>query len=72
MLRNKIYRICGWGMIAIEVLFAINMFLPTPGYVTMLVEIVLLHLFGVSWLVKGEAIKCLNDAPVKKSRSKRR
>lgn len=63
LLRNKIYRICGWGMIAIEVLFAINVFLPTPGYVTMLVEIVLLHLFGVSWLVKGEAIKWLNDRP---------
>ncbi|MGM9803794.1 MAG: hypothetical protein ACI308_06400 [Muribaculaceae bacterium] len=60
-MRNKVYRICGWGMIGLEVLFAINVFLPTPGYITMLVEIVLLHLFGISWLVKGEAVKWLND-----------
>ena len=48
-------------MVALELLFAINVFLPTPGYVTMIVEIILLHLFGISWLVKGEAIKWLND-----------
>lgn len=61
LLRNKIYRICGWGMLGFELAFAVTMFLPTTGYFTMLVEIILLHLFGISWLVKGEAIKCLND-----------
>lgn len=60
-LRNRIYRICGWGMIATEAVFALLFIFPSPGYTTMLVEIVLLHLFGLSWLVKGEAVKDLND-----------
>ena len=61
LLRNRIYRICGWGMLALELAFAVTMFLPTPGYLTMLVEIILLHLFGISWLVKGEAFPWAND-----------
>ena len=48
-------------MLALELAFAVTMFLPTPGYLTMLVEIILLHLFGISWLVKGEAVPWLND-----------
>ena len=61
LMRNKVYRICGWGMLACELAFAIAVLRPTPGYTTMLVEIVLLHLFGISWLVKGEAVPWLND-----------
>ena len=61
LMRNRVYRICGWGMLAFELAFAIAVLLPTPGYTTMLVEIVLLHLFGISWLVKGEAVPWLND-----------
>ena len=60
-IRNKIYKFCGWGMIAVELCFAIMVIIPTPGWVTMIIEIILLHLFGLSWLVKGEAIKWLND-----------
>ena len=60
-IRNKIYKICGWGMIAVELCFAIMVIIPTPGWLTMIIEIILLHLFGLSWLVKGEAIKWLND-----------
>ena len=61
LMRNRVYRICGWGMVALEFMFALTMFFSTPGYLTMIVEIILLHLFGISWLVKGEAIKWLND-----------
>lgn len=60
-LRNKIYRICGWGMLVIEVIFALMAAAHVPGYFVMIVEIILLHLFGISWIVKGEAIKWLND-----------
>ena len=59
--RNSIYRICGWGMIALEVAFAVAKLLPAPGYLTMILEILLLTLFGISWLVKGEAFPFLND-----------
>ena len=32
-----------------------------PGYWTMIIEILLLSLFGISWLVKGEAFAFLRD-----------
>ena len=59
--RNLVYRICGAGMLLFEIVFAIVVIADAPGYCTMLVEIVLLHLFGISWLVKGEAFPFLND-----------
>lgn len=59
--RNLVYRICGAGMLLFEIFFAIVVIADAPGYCTMLVEIVLLHLFGISWLVKGEAFPFLND-----------
>ncbi len=60
-MRNLVYRICGAGMLLFEIAFAVVVIADAPGYCTMLVEIVLLHLFGISWLVKGEAIPFLND-----------
>lgn len=60
-LRNRIYKICGAGMIIFELCFAVCALTDVPGYATMIVEIILLHLFGISWLVKGEAIPFLND-----------
>ncbi len=63
ILRNKIYRICGYGMLALMVIFAVAKFLGAPGWTVMIVEIILLHLFGFAWLVKGEAFPCLNDLP---------
>lgn len=60
-IRNKIYRFCGWGMFIVEALFVIILLFPHPGYTTMVIEIILLHLFGISWLVKGEAFPFLND-----------
>lgn len=65
-IRNTIYRICGWGMIALEVVFVIVKLFKFPGYSTMIVEIVLLSLFGISWLVKGEAFPFLNDEELSK------
>lgn len=64
--RNLVYRLCGIGMWTFEGLFAVIVLTDMPGYCTMLVEIVLLHLFGISWLVKGEAVACLNDKKSKK------
>ena len=62
-IRNKIYRICGYGMLALMVVFAVAKFLGAPGWTVMIVEILLLHLFGFAWLVKGEAFPFLNDKP---------
>jgi len=62
--RNLIYRICGIGMIAFELAFVVISLCNAPGYTIMLIEIILLHLFGLSWLVKGEAFPFLNDVVV--------
>jgi len=59
--RNTIYRICGWGMLGLEASFVLIRLLGAPGWVVMVVEIILLHLFGFSWLVKGEFFPFLND-----------
>lgn len=60
-IRNNIYKVCGWGMLVVEIIFACCKIFHGPGYLVMIVEIILLTLFGISWLVKGEAIKWLND-----------
>ena len=60
--RNKAYIICGIGMIVFEVIQAVTSIVSFfPGWCTMINEIALLQFFGVSWLVKGGAIKSLND-----------
>lgn len=59
--RNIIYRICGFGMAGFELLFVVAKVAALPGYLTMVFEIILLNLFGISWLVKGEAFPFLND-----------
>lgn len=60
-LRNRIYRICGYGMLVLEIAFVVLRFAGAPGWSVMIVEIILLHLFGFAWLVKGEAFKVFND-----------
>ena len=62
-IRNRIYRICGYGMLAGEVAFIVARLLGAPGYSILIIEIILLHLFGFAWLVKGEAFPFLNDKP---------
>ena len=59
--RNTIYRICGWGMLGLLALLVGLVLLNVPGWVVMVVEILLLHLFGFAWLVKGEFFPFLND-----------
>lgn len=60
--RNKIYKVCGYGMLIalfIEVMFSIFYKGNFPH--TIILEAIMLWFFGISWLVKGEAIKGLND-----------
>ena len=59
--RNVIYRICGWGMIGLEALLLVLILLGIPKWVVLVVEVLLLHLFGFAWLVKGEFFPFLND-----------
>lgn len=60
-LRNKIYRICGYSMLVLEVVFFVTRVTPCPGWLAMILEVVLLMLFGFAWLVKGHAFPFLND-----------
>jgi hypothetical protein len=54
--RNKIYVFCGIGMfIGMIVMLLANIF-NFPGYWTMIVEIIELTFFGISWLTKGGVI----------------
>lgn len=60
-LRNKVYRFCGYSMLALEAVFIVTRVTPCPGYWAMILEILLLLLFGFAWLVKGRAFPFLND-----------
>jgi hypothetical protein len=70
--RNVIYRICGWGMIGLEAALVAANLLGAPGWSVMVVEIILLHLFGFAWLVKGEFFGFLNDKETERSASRTR
>jgi hypothetical protein len=48
-------------MIGFEALLVALVLLGAPGWVVMVIEIILLHLFGFAWLVKGEFFPFLND-----------
>ena len=61
-LRNKVYRFCGYSMLALEAVFIVTRVTPCPGYWAMILEILLLLLFGFAWLVKGRAFPFINDA----------
>ena len=61
-LNNKIYKACAWSMIVIMALFVILSIMRAcgfdiPKFLTMIVEVVLLLLFGFAWLVKGRLFK---------------
>ena len=64
-IRNRSYCICGAGMLFFELVFALLTLFDAPGYCVMIVEIILLHLFGFAWLTKGEAFPCFNDVEQK-------
>lgn len=61
LIRNKIYRICGYGMLVLLAVFLVTRLTNAPGFCAMIIEIILLNLFGIAWLVKGEAFPFLND-----------
>lgn len=62
-IRNIIYKVCGYSMFVLEVVFVVLKLCRVPGYSVMIIEILLLSFFGISWLVKGEAFPFLNDKP---------
>ncbi len=68
-IRNNIYRFCGWSMIGLEIFLGITKLIGAPGYWTLIIEILLLNLFGLAWLVKGETFRFLNDTPEEKGAS---
>lgn len=57
-LRNKIYIICGIGMLCAMILMPLRIKFPAK---TWWVEMIALSFFGISWLTKGGAFKFLND-----------
>lgn len=59
--RNKIYMICGWGIVGMFAVTAIGVYFNFHVMWIWIVEAIMLVLFGVAWLVKGKAIKLLND-----------
>lgn len=61
IMRNRVYTVCGYTMIACIVLLAILAFMPANPALQALnpvfwLESILVEAFGISWLVKGEAI----------------
>ena len=61
-LNNKIYSICAGAMISVMAIFVILIVagffgLNYPKFLTMIVEAILLLIFGFAWLVKGRLIK---------------
>lgn len=59
--RNRIYRVCGWVIVAFELLVLANSLAGWPHYLTIVYEAVMLSAFSMAWLVKGEAFAKLND-----------
>jgi len=61
IIRNRIYTVCGYTMLAALILIALAHFLPENSSLyafnpVFWLECILLEAFGISWLVKGEAI----------------
>ena len=62
--RNGFYRACGWIVVACVVLIALHSFagiFPDSLHPVFWFETIALVFFGISWLIKGEGIKALND-----------
>lgn len=61
-IKNIIYRVCGIGMLGAFLLFLLNLI---PGFdcynLTWIVEAIALFFFGISWIVKSDAIPMLQD-----------
>ena len=61
-IRNIIYRVCGVGMLASFLLFFID-YIPGVNIpnLTWMIEAIALFFFGLSWVVKADAIPLLTD-----------
>ena len=61
-IKNVIYIVCGIGMVGSFALFGLNWIpnLNIPN-LTWIVEAIALFFFGVSWIVKSDAIPALQD-----------
>lgn len=61
-IKNIIYRVCGIGMLGSFLLLLLNLI---PGFdcynLTWIVEAIALFFFGLSWIVKSDAIPLLHD-----------
>ncbi len=60
-IKNIIYRVCGIGMIGSFLLMLLNFFDWAPYNLTWIVEAIALFFFGISWIVKSDAIPWLKD-----------
>lgn len=61
-IKNIIYRVCGVGMLCSFLLLLLNFIPNLPIYnLTWVVETIALFFFGVSWIVKANAIPFLKD-----------
>ena len=60
-IKNIIYRICGIGMIGSFLLMLLNFFDWAPYNLTWIVEAIALFFFGISWIVKSDAMPWLKD-----------
>lgn len=61
-IKNIIYRVCGIGMLCSFLLLLLNFIPNLPIYnLTWIVETIALFFFGVSWIVKANAIPFLKD-----------
>ena len=61
LVRNRIYRICGYSLLVMLALMGPAILGIIPEYFLLIIEILLLTTFGFSWLVKGEFFSCFND-----------
>lgn len=57
-IRNIVYKVCGIGMVVSMTLMPLPIHFPAK---TWWVEMLALTFFGISWLVKGGAVRFLND-----------
>jgi hypothetical protein len=52
--RNRIYRICGWTMLALMAVVGLSVIFDWPGYMTMICEAGMLEAFALAWIIKSD------------------
>ena len=52
--RNRIYRICGWTMLALMAVVGLSVIFNWPGYMTMICEAGMLEAFALAWIIKSD------------------